>query len=295
MTEIFVDSTFGTNKHGYELYCLLTEFDLIRRGVQEEDKRGTRLTAWFTALRAAGLNPNVVHTDKDFAEVTAASIAFKRNNDGYNHHLCIWHSLRAIDQYITALPQYLHFLSHESDWILSNAQVKTMYPGPLRAMIKRHLLRHPLLPMPVIDREGAPAPEALQYQTYEEIHSSSVKEMLEYCKSIDQPKLFRPDSNAAIPVSRTTMRLESHWRILKKDYGSRFIKPRLDVLVYIICTGLVRSRIQGHLQVEAGREKPSTYNVTMDLDLDLGRGTTLLCSEWTRKDSETRIQDFLTD
>ncbi|KAK9258600.1 hypothetical protein V1519DRAFT_469889 [Lipomyces tetrasporus] len=73
----------------------------IRRGVQEEDKRGTRLTAWFTALRAAGLNPNVVHTDKDFAEVTAASIAFKRNNDGYNHHLCIWHSLRAIDQYIT--------------------------------------------------------------------------------------------------------------------------------------------------------------------------------------------------
>ncbi|KAK9233687.1 hypothetical protein V1525DRAFT_392261, partial [Lipomyces kononenkoae] len=28
MTEVFVDSTFGTNRHGYELYCVLTEYDL---------------------------------------------------------------------------------------------------------------------------------------------------------------------------------------------------------------------------------------------------------------------------
>ncbi|KAK9430287.1 hypothetical protein V1505DRAFT_371762 [Lipomyces doorenjongii] len=142
MTEVFIDSTFGTNKHGYELYCVLTEYDLVSlplsylllhtRGVREVGKRGTRLTAWLTALRAAGLNPNAVHTDKDFAEVTAASLAFKRNNNRYNHHLCLWHSLRAIDQYITgkikskgfesidntrnstrlkALPQYLQFLS----------------------------------------------------------------------------------------------------------------------------------------------------------------------------------------
>ncbi|KAK9349764.1 hypothetical protein V1523DRAFT_356486 [Lipomyces doorenjongii] len=77
MTEVFIDSTFGTNKHGYELYCVLTEYDLVSlplsylllhtRGVREVGKRGTRLTAWLTALRAAGLNPNAVHTDKDFA------------------------------------------------------------------------------------------------------------------------------------------------------------------------------------------------------------------------------------
>ncbi|KAK9371505.1 uncharacterized protein V1513DRAFT_407169, partial [Lipomyces chichibuensis] len=99
---------FGTNKHGYELYCVLTEYDLVSLplsyllldtpGVQEEGKREARLTAWFTALRDAGLCPNVVHTDKDFAKVTAASIAFKRDNLAYNHHLCLWHSLRAIDQ-----------------------------------------------------------------------------------------------------------------------------------------------------------------------------------------------------
>ncbi|KAK9489447.1 hypothetical protein V1508DRAFT_427991 [Lipomyces doorenjongii] len=319
MTEIFIDSTFGTNKHGYELYCVLTELDLVSlplsyllldtRGIREEGKRGSRLTAWLTALRASGLNPTVVRTDKDFAEVTAASIAFKRDNVGYNHHLCLWHSLRAIDQYITGkvptkgfgsidkarnsirsttLPPYLHYLSDETEWILSNGQTPPCtrdQARTIRAMIKRHLLRHPLLPKPVFDTDGATPPDSLQFQSYEEIHSSSIREMLEYCKSINQPRLFRyfwsnwyrpgfrntgsrweiaslcgrPGFNAIIPISRTTMRLESHWRILKKDYGSRFIKPRLDVLAYIICSGLVRSRIHLYSQVMAAREKPGTY------------------------------------
>ncbi|KAJ8099080.1 hypothetical protein POJ06DRAFT_282218 [Lipomyces tetrasporus] len=77
MSEIFVDSIFNTNKHGYELYCVLTEYDLVSlplsyllldtRGIREEGKRGSRLTAWFTALQDAALKPNVIHTDKDFA------------------------------------------------------------------------------------------------------------------------------------------------------------------------------------------------------------------------------------
>ncbi|KAK9427005.1 hypothetical protein V1505DRAFT_402786 [Lipomyces doorenjongii] len=68
MTEIFLDSTFGTNRHGYELYCVLTEYDLVSlrlsyllldtRGVQEAGKRGSRLTRWLMALRDAGLKPN---------------------------------------------------------------------------------------------------------------------------------------------------------------------------------------------------------------------------------------------
>ncbi|KAK9492285.1 hypothetical protein V1508DRAFT_404888 [Lipomyces doorenjongii] len=229
----------------YELYCVLTEYDLVSlplsyllldtRGIQEVGKRGSRLTEWFVALRNAGLKPNVVHTDKDFAEGTAASIAFKRSNPAYNHHLCLWHSLRA----------YYGKCSAED-------------ARTLRAMIKRHLLRHPLLPKVVCDE--AHAPQALVYETYEEIHASSVNEMLIFCKFIDQPKLFRyfwsnwyrpefgnagsrweiaslcgrPSSDPTIPISRTTMRLE-------------------------IFAGLVRSRIYLHLQVQARRERPSVY------------------------------------
>ncbi|KAJ8100842.1 hypothetical protein POJ06DRAFT_280868 [Lipomyces tetrasporus] len=224
MTEIFIDSTFGTNKHGYELYCVLTELDLVSlplsylldtRGIREEGKRGSRLTTWLTALRASGLKPTVVHTDKDFAEVTAASIAFNRDNVGYNHHLCLWHSLRAIDQYITGklptkgfdsndkarnyirlitLPPYLYYLSDEAEWILSDGQTPPRtrdQARTIRAMIKRHLLRHPLLPKPVFDTDGSTPPDSLQFQSYEEIHSSSIREMLEYCKSINQPRMFR--------------------------------------------------------------------------------------------------------
>ncbi|KAK9235977.1 hypothetical protein V1525DRAFT_408372, partial [Lipomyces kononenkoae] len=28
-------------------------------------------------------------------------IAFRPGNSRFNHHLCLWHSLRAIDQYVT--------------------------------------------------------------------------------------------------------------------------------------------------------------------------------------------------
>ncbi|KAK9372587.1 uncharacterized protein V1513DRAFT_451857 [Lipomyces chichibuensis] len=56
MTEVFIDSTFGTNKHGcYDLVSPPLSYLLLdTRGVQEEGKREFRLTAWLrsTALRA---------------------------------------------------------------------------------------------------------------------------------------------------------------------------------------------------------------------------------------------------
>ncbi|KAK9353067.1 hypothetical protein V1523DRAFT_219887 [Lipomyces doorenjongii] len=71
MTEVFIDSTFGTNKHGYEVHCVLAEYDLVllplsylfldTRRVKEDGKRGIRLTRWFAALRGAGLNQRSAH------------------------------------------------------------------------------------------------------------------------------------------------------------------------------------------------------------------------------------------
>ncbi|KAK9373646.1 uncharacterized protein V1513DRAFT_459489 [Lipomyces chichibuensis] len=92
------------NKHGIELSLPLSYLLLDTRGIQETGKRGSRLTTWLMELRNAGLKPKWVHTDKDFADikqVTAASLAFGRNNDGYNHHFCLWHSLRAVSQNIS--------------------------------------------------------------------------------------------------------------------------------------------------------------------------------------------------
>ncbi|KAK9493602.1 hypothetical protein V1508DRAFT_77830 [Lipomyces doorenjongii] len=102
------------------------------------------------------------------------------------------------------------------------------------------------------------------------------------CKFIGQPKLFRyfwcnwyrpsvgnvgsrweiaslcgRPGSSTIPISRTTMRLECRWRILKEDYTSHLVRPRLDLLFYIIYTGLVKSRLHLYVQVDAGRQKPS--------------------------------------
>ncbi|KAK9489386.1 hypothetical protein V1508DRAFT_407112 [Lipomyces doorenjongii] len=168
------------------LYCVLTEYDLVSlplsyllldtRGIREDGKRGSKLTAWFTALRDAGLNPNVVHTDKHFAELTAARLAFKRNNPACKHHLCLKtknngaHSVENARNSIRkgALPEYLHFLSDESEWILSN--------------------EHPL---PKVVGDFVKHPRALVYETYEGIPASAIREMLDYCGSVGQPKVFR--------------------------------------------------------------------------------------------------------
>ncbi|KAK9334647.1 hypothetical protein LIPSTDRAFT_4684 [Lipomyces starkeyi NRRL Y-11557] len=85
MTEVFIDSTFGTNKHGYELYRVLAEYDLVSLPlsylVKEDGKRGIRLTGWLAALRDAGLNPNVVHTDKDFRVLPSENPETVEEND----------------------------------------------------------------------------------------------------------------------------------------------------------------------------------------------------------------------
>ncbi|KAK9357160.1 hypothetical protein V1504DRAFT_442964 [Lipomyces starkeyi] len=112
-------------------------------------------------------------------------------------------------------------------------------------MIKRHLLRHPLLPKVVDD--CAEHPRALVCETYEEIHASSIREMLDYCRSIGQPKVFR------------YFWINWYRPEYAHDYVSRFIKPRLDVLCYILFTDLVSSRIHLRLRAEAGREVPSVY------------------------------------
>ncbi|KAK9375329.1 uncharacterized protein V1513DRAFT_458216 [Lipomyces chichibuensis] len=210
---------YGLQEPGISLAFLtpcFTDSQKFNRAKMTEvfiDATGSRLTTWLMELRNAGLKPKWVHTDKDFAEVTAASLAFGRNNDGYNYHLCLWHSLRAISQHISgkaegrggdsvdtartsirkaALPPYLHFLCGETEWILSRGPQRPCtadQANVLRTMIKRYLLRHPILPKVVADKGSAP--ESLHYETYEGIHASSIKEMLEYCMLINQPKIFR--------------------------------------------------------------------------------------------------------
>ncbi|KAK9337889.1 hypothetical protein LIPSTDRAFT_211770 [Lipomyces starkeyi NRRL Y-11557] len=110
---------------------VLPSFSIGTRGLHEKGKSGRRLTQWFAELRNAGLKPNTVHIDKDFAEVTAASIAFRTDNSGYNHQLCLWHSLRAIDQHITGKVKGGGVDSSKAEVLLQLIRLKDLREGQL--------------------------------------------------------------------------------------------------------------------------------------------------------------------
>ncbi|KAK9234231.1 hypothetical protein V1525DRAFT_422426 [Lipomyces kononenkoae] len=316
--EIMVDATFGTNFHGFELYCVvgiyryetvpLSYLLLDTRAVEENGKRGIRLTTWFKHLTLLGLRPSVGHSDKDFAEIVSALGVFSLCNPSYNHHLCLWHSLRAIDTYlktrfkegdnlrsminalfVTARPKHLDFLKDKEteDWVLSNGSKRKptlKETRVIRALVKRHLLSSPSLPSVNLD-DNMPT-SGMQFSDWIDILTACVHEILDYCRKIDQPAIFRylylnwyrpshndyrgrweiaslsgrRDVTPVIPLSRTTMRLESHWKLLKKDYLSPFVRPRVDLLCHVIIATLVLARINRLKQLQCNREFPHMYH-----------------------------------
>jgi hypothetical protein len=118
-------------------------------------------------------------------------------------------------------------------------------------MICRHFNAHSLIP----DRNGT-------LRTADVIHRESASrlsatEMYHWCKTRDyyrpwaylfvnwyqsgQWELWARSANPReIPVLKTTMIVESHWRRLKHDYLHRFNRPRIDlVIVWVLISRVI--------------------------------------------------------
>jgi MULE transposase domain len=105
-------------------------------------------------------------------------------------------------------------------------------------VIERHSNAHPLLPKGGIFR----GPLA--------IHRDCVLEAFQWCKARSYPRLwaylwvnwYRPgqwilwarSTHPQIPVLKTTMIVESHWKTLKHSYLHDFNQPRIDLVIWII-------------------------------------------------------------
>ena len=109
----------------------------------------------------------------------------------------------------------------------------------------RHYNSHPLIP----DKNGTFRPSAV-------IYAESAAEMYNWCRARNFSRLwaylfiqwYRPDqwvlwaraANAIeIPVLKTTMVVESHWRKIKHDHLHRFNCPRVDQVVWIMVSRVV--------------------------------------------------------
>ena len=93
----------------------------------------------------------------------------------------------------------------------------------------------------------------------EQIWQNSVKEMYEYCRQNNLPRVWiyiweeyytwsswilwaRSVADEINPL-RTTMTVESHWRVIKHDYLHHFNHPRLDLLIHILIQKVIPRQI----------------------------------------------------
>lgn len=117
-------------------------------------------------------------------------------------------------------------------------------------MVAQHFNTHPL----ITDKRGT-------RKTSTQIWRQSASEMYQWCRSRNyyhlwaylfvhwysdgQWQLWARSSNPAeIPILKTTMIVESHWRKLKHDYLHRFNRPRIDLIVYMLLERVIPDSIR---------------------------------------------------
>ncbi|KIJ26521.1 hypothetical protein M422DRAFT_272397 [Sphaerobolus stellatus SS14] len=104
-------------------------------------------------------------------------------------------------------------------------------------MMERHYCAHPLIP-----GVCAPTSQGIRYWAVKEMYNLCVTHGLHECWGYLWENWYSPSSwklwaraeCEEIPILKTTMIYESHWRKIKHDYLSHFHKPRLDILVWIL-------------------------------------------------------------
>ncbi|CAD6983061.1 unnamed protein product [Tilletia controversa] len=129
----------------------------------------------------------------------------------------------------------------------------------------RHYNAHPLFP----SISGAS-------MTAEQLRVQAATEAYQFCKAkgwarvwaylwtnwyrSDEWKLWARSASPTIPVLKTTMICESHWRVVKHDYLHNFARPRIDHVAHIIRTRLIPHmvrRLQALLQGQTRMVTPS--------------------------------------
>ena len=128
-------------------------------------------------------------------------------------------------------------------------------------MFSRHFNYHSLIP----DKNGT-------FRPAQNIHRECAGEMYHYCKARgffrlwayfftnwycdEQWKLWARSANAMeIPVLKTTMIVESHWRVLKHQFLHRFNRPRIDLVTWILITRVMPDALLRMQAVESGEKR----------------------------------------
>ncbi|GBB87485.1 hypothetical protein RclHR1_13980003 [Rhizophagus clarus] len=249
--EFGIDATYNTNNLGFELYVIHAEvngagFPLAYLFLEHNGKCGDGIrteiiTKFVLQLKEKGLDPEFILTDKDWAQIKACHSTWPNAKI----QLCRWHINRAItmrlqsDQIVTR-DTYNGYTAHK---IFSFIDLKfcqplmvprntKFCPKELRKscwnLMDIHLHQHVLIPdnneMQVSNKK---------------IWTNAVYEMYSFCFQHNLPWLWsymwrewysdshwflwmRAGYDSKISILKTTMFVEAHWKVLKRDFLYKF-------------------------------------------------------------------------
>jgi hypothetical protein len=252
------------NGTGFPLAYLFLE----NNGKCGEGIRTAIIQTFFGKLRDMGVCPDFILTDKDFAQINAAYFTWK----GIKVQLCKWHMKKAIMTRLTSnkSPRNSSFnpLSELGIRFPFNniTQAQKFCPKEHRdtiwKMMEKHFHQHSLIPT-----------SSGQFLTKSAIQETAIQEMYNFCKKNSLISLWcylwsewyndkrwplwaRSVYEEKISILKTTMFVEGHWKVIKRDFLYKFFRPRLDLVVFILTTKVIAHQQRKLQQIQSGREKP---------------------------------------
>ncbi|EXX62214.1 hypothetical protein RirG_163850 [Rhizophagus irregularis DAOM 197198w] len=240
--EILIDATYKTNALNFELYAVIGQIDGARfaaaylfldNAKKDEGVRTEILTAFLTNLKKL---------DKDWSQINAAKIVWSN----CKIQLCLWHAKKSIKKKLAdnSEPKYNAYNPIEANSQFSFIDIlwcpiippnlpfifcpKTLQVKILELFTK-HFHLHPLIPI-----------GSGEFLSSEDIWKLLTEEMYNFCYENDLKYVWaymwcnwykfnlwvlwaRAADPEKICIFKTTMLVESHWKVIKRNYLPRFL------------------------------------------------------------------------
>jgi hypothetical protein len=198
--------------------------------------------------------------------------------------LCQWHVDRAVKRKLATKKQIkrskyqpneaaTEFAFVDTSFIPGNKNLQgqsIVCPPTLRdnviSLMRKHFNMHSKIP---VNASG-------EFWTRTEIRRNAVQEMYNFCVTHELASLWAylwsswykatrwtlwaRSAHENIPLAKTNMLIEAHWRVLKHTYLYRFNRPRLDYLVWIVCSRVLPDQLTRFQQIQHGRQAPSWFS-----------------------------------
>ena len=278
-----------TNALGFELYAIIGQINgtgfpmvyLFLDNVKKDDGiRTTILLEFFKQLQNRGLqNPEFFLTDKDWAQINAALSAWPN----IKIQLCLWHLKRAVKKRLadSSIPKRSIY---DSEFARTQTAFvdATFHPFPrdnVTGIRSTSSVNQRFCPKKLREKfwnnSISFSPSSINTHWHEPVLSShdiwllSVREMHEFCVDHNLKNvwaylwtnwyqnntwmLWARAANSE-KLFKTTMLIEAHWKIIKRDFLSKFFRPRLDLVIFVIVNRLLPHHQRQYNQLISGRE-----------------------------------------